>query len=368
MLNTIPPVMRAVLLTGHGGLEQLEFRNDWPTPTPQDTEVLIEVRACGLNNTDVNLRTAWYSKGVTRATTGTAYESANAADASWGGSALQFPRIQGADVCGTVVAIGRCVPDHLLGKRVMIEPWIRDWCAPDNMDRCGFLGSECDGGYAEYLVVDHQQVHPVTSKLSDVEIATFATSWLTAENMLDQAQVTADDTVLITGASGGVGSALIQLANRRKATTIAMASESKHARLKAFAPDALISRAEGNLPAQLIDAIGRNSVTVVADVVGGENWGELISVLTRKGRYVCSGAIAGPMVELDLRTLYLNDLTFLGCTVVPPGTFANLVRYIDQGELMPVVAAIYPLEKFKQAQQELIDKRHVGNLVIQVKN
>ncbi len=356
--------MRAFLLTGHGDMDQLVLRSDWPTPVVGDHDVLIKVSACGLNNTDVNSRTAWYSKGVTDATTGDALASAETADAGWGGSSIELPRIQGADICGTIHTVGQHVPKSLLGKRAMVEPWIRNWNHPDDLDQCGYLGSECDGGYADFVSVDYRQVHPIESHLTDMEIASFATSWLTAENMLDQAGVTSADTVLITGASGGVGSALIQLANRRKATTIAMASESKHGELKQFSPDVLIGRSPKNLKSELKTAIGQDSVTVVADVVGGKLFPQLISTLARNGRYAVSGAIAGPIAELDLRTLYLNDLKFHGCTVVPRGTFSRLVGYIENGEIAPVIAAVYPLEKLKDAQQKLIDKQHVGNIVI----
>lgn len=362
----IPQQMKAVLLTGHGELDKLVFRHDWPAPTPCSDEVLVKVHACGLNNTDVNTRTAWYSKGVVGGTTGAALASAQSDDASWGGAQLRFPRIQGADVSGTVCAIGAHVPETLLGERVMIEPWLRDWRDPDNFGKCGYFGSERDGGFAEYTTVDHRQVHPVHSDLTDVEIATFATSWLTAENMLDQAAVKAGDTVLITGASGGVGSALIQLANRRDATTIAMASESKHEQLAACSPDAVVGRAPDDLKSELKSAIGKETVSVVADVVGGDCWPQLISALARNGRYACSGAIAGPIVELDLRTLYLNDLTFYGCTIVARGTFAKLVSYIERGEVTPLVAAVYPLEQLQEAQQKLIDKQHVGNIVVSI--
>lgn len=363
-MTQIPSVMRAVVLTGHGDMDKLEYHDDWPTPKPSACDVLIQVGACGLNNTDVNSRTAWYSKGVSEATTGETFETAESDDASWGGAAIQFPRIQGADICGRVRAIGERVPKTLLNQRVMVETWIRDWSDPDNLNKCGYLGSECDGGFADYLTVDYRQVHTIQSDLTDIEIATFATSWLTAENMLNQAQVNSEDTVLITGASGGVGSALIQLANRRGATTIGMASDSKHDRLKQFSPDALIGRAPDQLKSELRNVIGSESVTVVLDVVGGDYWPNLLSVLSRNGRYVCSGAIAGPIVHFDLRTMYLNDLKFFGCTVVPRGTFANLVNYIQNGEVSPIVAAVYPLKKLKNAQQALINKKHIGNIVI----
>ena len=210
--QTPPPrTMRAVVLTGHGGLDRLSVREDWPLPVPGSNGVLVAVGACGLNNTDVNTRTAWYSAGVSGATTGQALEAAAGADAAWGGSAISFPRIQGADVCGRVVALGSECDPSLLGRRVLIDPWLRDWNDPLDRDKCGYFGSECDGGFAEYTIVDARNVHPVTSELSDAELATFATSYMTAENMLNRAEVQAGDRVLISGASGGVGSALIQL-------------------------------------------------------------------------------------------------------------------------------------------------------------
>ena len=358
--------MNAVVLTGHGDLDKLEFHKDWPVPKIESDHVLIKVSACGLNNTDVNTRTAWYSKNVTDATTGSAFDSAADDDATWGGAPLTFPRIQGADICGTVVASATLAGEHLVGRRVMVEPWVRDWRDPDNASLCKYLGSECDGGYAEYLSIHYRQVHVVECDLSNAEIATFATSWLTAENMLDQAQVTAGDTVLITGASGGVGSALIQLAKRRDAVTVAMASESKHEALQAFEPDAIVSRNPQDISADLKREIGNSSVSVVLDVVGGSIWPQLIGVLKRNGRYACSGAIAGPIVPLDLRTLYLSDLTFFGCTIVPRGTFAKLVDYIEKDEVSPVIAAIYPLSELKSAQKALISKQHVGNIVVSV--
>ena len=122
------------------------------------------------------------------------------------------------------------------------------------------------------------------------------------------------------------------------------------------------------MKSELRNIIGSESVTVVVDVVGGNYWPNLISVLSRNGRYVCSGAIAGPIVHFDLRTMYLNDLKFFGCTVVPRGTFASLVNYIQNGEVTPIVAAVYPLKKLKNAQQALIDKKHIGNIVISMDN
>jgi NADPH:quinone reductase-like Zn-dependent oxidoreductase len=105
---------------------------------------------------------------------------------------------------------------------------------------------------------------------------------------------------------------------------------------------------------------------VVADVVGGDDFGGWLDSLQRGGRYVTSGAIAGPVVELDLRTLYLNDLELYGATVFEPQVFADLVGYIAAGEVQPVLAATYPLDQIGEAQEAFQRKQHVGNIVIEV--
>ena len=364
MTDNIPKTMHAVVLTGHGGFDKLKFHRDWPVPVPESGEVLIRVAACGLNNTDVNTRSAWYSKGNSDATTGDALVGAEGEDGTWGGASVSFPRIQGADAVGTVVRVGDGVTHSLIGRRVIIDGWLRDWNDPLNREKAGYFGSECDGGYAQYTKVSHQQVHPVDTTMSDAELATFACSYVTAENMLNRAAVTDEDTVLITGASGGVGSALIQLANRRGAKCVALCGAGKADAVKAVGPLAVIDRASANLGSALHDAIGKDSVDVVADVVGGVLWPQLINALTRGGRYTCAGAIGGPIVEFDLRTFYLRDLTFTGATVPPPGVFQDLIRYIEQDEIQPLLAATYPLEALHTAQQAFIDKRHVGNIVV----
>ncbi|MEM6467406.1 MAG: zinc-binding dehydrogenase, partial [Pseudomonadota bacterium] len=222
----------------------------------------------------------------------------------------------------------------------------------------------CDGGFAEYAVVDQKNVGVINSGLNDAELATFSCSYTTAEGMLTRAQVTEHDTVLVTGASGGVGSALIQLAKLRGARVVAMASEAKHPDLALLGADALLPRAPQDLAAALEKAIGAPKVSVIADIVGGPAFPNLIEHLSRGGRYTCSGAIAGPIVDLDLRTLYLQDLTFTGSTVVTPDIFPTLVGYIERGEVKPLVAATFPLDAFKTAQQTFIDKTHVGNIVV----
>ena len=195
-MNRIPELMRGIQLIGHGGFDQLVFRSDLPVPTPGPQEVLIKVSAAGINNTDINTRVGWYSKS-----------NGHSNDAGWTGNALQFPRIQGADVCGRVVAVGDQVDRDLLNERVIVEPCIRE-AGGEILDQPWYLGSECDGGFADYTVVPARHVFKIDSVFSDVELASFPCSFSTAENLLTRADVGAGDVVLVTGASGGVGSAI----------------------------------------------------------------------------------------------------------------------------------------------------------------
>lgn len=355
----LPDTMRAMVTMGHGDLDQMVFHNAWPRPEPTPSEVLIHVGACGLNNTDVNTRSGWYSKAVSAATTGAAAKIDDK-DPSWGGAPIAFPRIQGADVCGRIVAVGAGVDQARIGDRVITDNWLRDPNDPLNKNKTGYFGSERDGGFAEYTTMPSVNAVTVKSDLSDAELATFSCSYSTAEGMLTRASVGDKDTVLVPGASGGVGGALVQLAKRRGARVIALASEAKHDAVTKLGPDVILPRS----PQDLRHALGDDRVTVVADVVGGPDWPRLIDVLERGGRYTCSGAIAGPIVELDLRTFYLRDLTFTGSTVIDREVMINLVRYIEAGDIAPVLAATYPLEDLHAAQTAFIAKLHTGNIVV----
>ena len=358
---TVPKTMSAMVLNGNGGMDMYEWRTDWPTPTPDADDVLIRVAACGLNNTDVNTRSGWYSKGVSEATTGGSYYTVSDEDPTWGGRPITFPRIQGADICGQIVAVGANVDPARIGERVITDNWLRDPSDPLNMDKTYYFGSECDGGFAQFAKIPAVNAWAVNSNYSDAELATFSCSYSTAEGMLTRADVKAGDTVLVPGASGGVGGALVQLSKCRGARVIAMASESKHDAVRELGADLILPRMPENLNAVLAD----EKITVVADVVGGAHWGNLIDQLERGGRYVCSGAVAGPIVDFDLRTFYLRDLTFLGSTVIDPQVMGNLVKLIESGAIKPALAATYPLSELVAAQTAFIAKNHSGNIVVQ---
>ncbi|MCK7612584.1 alcohol dehydrogenase family protein [Roseibium sediminicola] len=354
---TLPERMSGMVLTGHGGLDKLEWRDDLPVPRPGPGEVVIKVGAAAVNNTDVNTRTGWYSKSVRGDTASGAagYEGDAAMIGSWSGTPLGFPRIQGADCCGEIVAVGEGVAGTRIGERVLVRTM-----QSRTTDSGGFevwtFGSECDGGFAEYTKITSQDAIAVNSSLSDVELATFPCAFSTAEGMIQRAVVGAER-VLITGASGGVGSAAIQLARRRGAHVTAVTSASKAADLKALGADETLDRDA---------AYPERSFDVVLDLVGGARWGDLIDALVDRGRYVTSGAIAGPIVELDLRTLYLRDLTLYGSTYQPDSIFTDLVGYIEAGEIRPVVSATYALEELRQAQEAFLEKAFVGKIGIRV--
>lgn len=357
---TVADTMRGVVLTGFGGLDMLEYRTDLPTPITGPRDVLIEVSACGLNNTDVNTRTGWYSKSVTAATG--ADPRTSVIDGAWGGG-LSFPRVQGADPVGRVVAAGEEVDRPPIGRRVLVDGWIRH---PDgDRAKAQYLGSERDGGFAEYVVVPATNIYPVESELSDVELASFPCSYATAEHMLHRADVRADQWVLVSGASGGVGGALLQLARRRGAKTVALTRGDKLALVEGTGADVVLDRESDDLVGAVRDASG-GAVDVFADVVGGAMFADLFETIRPGGQYVTAGAIAGPIVPLDLRTLYLRDLTMHGATVLPPEVFANLVSYIEHGEIRPVVAATYPLAELRRAQERFMTKDHVGAIVVEI--
>ncbi|HMB46664.1 MAG TPA: alcohol dehydrogenase family protein [Afifellaceae bacterium] len=346
---SIPETMSGVVLSDHGGPECLQWRDDLAVPVPHESDVIIRVRAAGVNNTDINTRTAWYSKG-----------QADSQDATWSGKPLEFPRIQGADVCGTIVAVGGSVDPARIGQRVLVEPCLRE--ADGRMlEQPWYIGSECDGGFAQFTRVASRHAYAIDCDLSDTELASFPCSYSTAENMLTRAGVKQDETVLVTGASGGVGSAAVQLARARGAAVIAVTSASKAKTLLELGADTTLERDD-----DFVAWIGANVVDVVVDLVAGPKWPSLLDVLRPGGRYAVSGAIGGPIVELDVRTLYLKDLSLFGCTVLEPEVFGNLVGRIERREISPLVAETYPLREINAAQNAFGEKGYVGKIVLTV--
>ena len=356
-MSIIPKKMSAVLTTGHGGYEMLEFRKDIKVPSPDSDQVLIKVLGAGINNTDINTRTAWYSKSV-KAETNANHSQGEDDDGSWSGESLEFPIIQGADCYGEIVSVGGDVDAGRIGERVLVRT-MQQYAVDYRPYECWTMGSECDGAFAEYMLAFSDESFKIESNWSNAELASIPCAYSTAENLLERSDVKEGEVVLITGASGGVGSAAIMLAKRRGARVVAVASEAKARMVQEIGADEVIHRED-----KLIDSIDNESIDVVIDLVAGESWGELLEVLKKGGRYAASGAIAGPIVELDVRTLYLKDLVLIGCTFQDRQVFQNLIGYIERNEIKPLVSKTYPLKDIINAQKDFVSKKYVGKLVL----
>ncbi len=350
---SLPAAMKGVQLTGHGGPEKLVWNDAIPVPEPGPGEVLVKVLAAGVNNTDINTRIGWYSKDIS-GSTGDVDTNADVDDGGWAG-ALKFPLIQGGDVCGEVVSLGDGVMNVTRGMRVTC-PTNQPNPTPDAPTRFVAIGSEYDGAFAQYCKIPAAQLHDVSAApLSDIEIAALPCAYGTAYNLLSRSRVGPGDQVLITGASGGVGMAAVQLAKLKGAHVTGIASAGKQEAVGAAGADLLLDRNE--VPKE-------GSATVVIDVVGGSGWSGVINALKPAGRYATSGAIAGPIIEADLRTIYLNDLTIFGCTYTPHEVFGELIDLINAGRLKPLISNTYPLADIATAQADFEAKKHPGKLVL----
>ena len=347
-MTSLPKTMRAMLLTRHGDFDALKFVTDYPVPVPLAGDVLIKVSASSVNNTDINTRVGWYAEKQ---------DEGDDLKGGWGGSSLGFPRIQGTDICGTIVSIGREVDPARIGERVIVQA-----CLVSRAENSvsPFVGSEIDGGFAEFAVVPAADAHLVSSELSDEELATLPCAYGTAENMIDTIGLTSGERVLITGASGNVGLAALQLAKLRGTRVHCLAAPAKHSILLSYGAESC-SPSDGNGLAELA-----NQFDCVIDMVGGDNWNQLFDLLNPFGRLAISGAIAGASTTVDLRKVYLKNLRIFGCTEQSRRSFETLISYLQLGRLSPPVHKIYPLEQLVDAQKEFLLKQHVGKIVIKI--
>lgn len=209
------------------------------------------------------------------------------------------------------------------------------------------------------MKVAASEVFAVECDWTNAELASIPCAYGTAENMVARANVAEGSRVLIPGVSGGVGSAVAQLCKRRGAYVIGTTTPSKVEGVKAFGVDKCLAR-----DADLVDALGIESVDVVIDNVAGVGFSTMLKLLRRGGRYASSGAIAGPIVELDMRDMYLKDITLIGCTAWDEEVFPSLISYIERGEIRPLVARTYPLDQIVQAQEDFGQKTHTGKIVL----
>ncbi|MEC8210059.1 MAG: alcohol dehydrogenase family protein [Pseudomonadota bacterium] len=357
--SSAPASMWAVVTTGNGGYDRLEYRRV-PTPVAKDGEVLVRVLAAGMNNTEINTRLGWYSGSVSASTDELSSlqeaSAAHKADGGWN-EATPFPIIQGTDCCGIVVALGGGGDTSLVGKRVLVRACMR----PDgfgSMDNV-WMASDFDGAFAQFVKVPQTEVFPINCDWTDAELATIPCAYATAETMLHRAGCRSGDHVLVVGASGGVGSAALQLAKRRGARVTALTSRGKAKTVTDIGADNVILRGE-----DIVGMMGEESVDLVVDNVAGEMFPLILKLLRRGGRYTSSGAIAGPVVSLDMRDMYLKDISLIGTTAWDETVFPDLIRYIEAGEIRPILARTFPLAKIVAAQKEFSRKEYVGNFVL----
>jgi NADPH:quinone reductase-like Zn-dependent oxidoreductase len=358
-ISNCTTTMKAVVTTGNGGYDKLVYR-DVPIPVPGPGEVLLKVLAAGVNNTEINTRLGWYSTSVTTSTDAAAAAAETGASARADGGwdkPTPFPFIQGTDCCGRVVAASDAAGSHLLGKRVLVRACMRTQ-GFESLENV-WMASDFDGAFAEYVKVPASEVFPVDCDWSDAELATIPCAYGTAENMLHRAALRSGERVLITGASGGVGSAAIQLARRRGARVAALTTREKTAAILALGCETVLQRDQ-----DLITVLSEGSVDLIVDNVAGPQFSVMPKLLRRGGRYVSSGAIGGPLVSFDMRDFYLKDLILVGCTAWDEPVFTNLVSYIEKGEITPLLAATFPLCQIADAQREFMRKRHVGNFAL----
>lgn len=354
-MTAIPRTMQAVRLMGHGGLDQLVHTREAPTPDPAPGEVLLDVHACGMNNTDIWVREGAYGT-----------ESDPSAISTWrrGRSTLTFPRIQGVDIVGRIVGVGGGVDRGRIGQRVMVDFSL--YHRPEGDDSLAdidYIGHGRDGGYAEYVAVPAANAHEITADIPDAGLATFCCASLTAEQMLDRARLAAGETVLITGASGGVGSALIQLARVRGAIPFAITSAGKEQALRDIGAEDVVLRGGDDLVGEVADVVG-GPVDVVADLVAGEMFNDLLRSLRPEGRYTTAGAIGGPVVQLDLRTVYLKHLELHGSSQGTRTAFRRLVGHIEAGRIRPLLERTFPLSQLREAERVFMGKSHIGKIVV----
>lgn len=342
--------MTAVLLSEHGGPEVLEISTDTPIPVPRAGQVLVRVAAAAVNNTDIWTREGAYG-----------LPGDPGAKAGWRGP-LEFPRVQGGDIAGVVEAVGGGVDPELVGRRVLVDPAIYRGDGPDDPP-VGLLGSEADGGFAQFAVAGAGQVHDMTdSPLSAVELAALPVSYGTALGMLERIALREGERILVTGASGGVGLAAVQLAAARGAQVLALTSSRTASTVREAGAEHIVLR-DQDVPSQLA-IVAPDGLDCVADVTGGPTIDMVMPSLRDDGRWGIVGAIAGAVIEFDLRRLYLHNIALVGSSMHTRRHFAALAGLAREGSLHPIIERTFRLDQIADAQELFASGNRVGKIVL----
>jgi len=363
----IPENMRAMLLTGHGGTDRLVWREDVPTPQPGPGEVLVQVTATAKNNTDRKAREGLYP---------TKDKGEVTSFAMGGKSTLTFPRIQGADVAGRVVAVGEGVSTDRIGDRGLLDFNLY----PDDRRSLNlvpdYYGHGADGGFAEYIAVPSEQFHRVDNPdLADAELAALGMcSYQTALHMLNAAGVQAGERVLVTGASGGVGTALIQLCRVLGAIPYALSQQSKGDALRALGAEAVLDRSDmQGFTDKVRQLTGGKPMDAVMDLVGGAMTDQFIDAMIfdmkRRASYPrlsIAGASGGNLSEIMWTRIYLYQVQIFGVSHGTREEAEQLITWIRSGELKPVLHGAFRLSDLHSAEDYFVNRgsQYLGKIVI----
>ncbi|MFP4138583.1 MAG: alcohol dehydrogenase catalytic domain-containing protein [Halomonas sp.] len=363
---TVPATMSAMLLTGHGDVDRLVYRDDVPTPRPGPGEVLVRVTATAKNNTDRKAREGLYPVKKGEVTS----------FAMGGEPTLTFPRIQGADIAGRVVAVGEGVDPARIGERGLLDFNLYPDARRDINLTPDYYGHGADGGFAEYVAVPSDQFHHVPNpELADAELAALGMcSYQTAYHMMTSARVSAGERVLVSGASGGVGTALIQLCRVKGAIPYAVSQPEKAEALKALGAEAVIDRGDlEGFAERVLTATGGAPIDAVMDLVGGEMTDCFIDTMiqdmkarTTYPRLSIAGASGGNISEILWTRIYLYQVQIFGVSHGTREEAEQLIAWIRAGELRPVLHAAFRLSELHAAERYFVsrDSDFLGKIVI----
>ncbi|EPC02640.1 alcohol dehydrogenase [Litchfieldella anticariensis FP35 = DSM 16096] len=365
--ENVPDTMSAMLLTGHGDIDKLVYRQDVPTPKPAKGEVLVKVTATAKNNTDRKAREGLYPT----------QDKGDVTSFQIGGSpTLTFPRIQGADVAGRVVAVGEGVDAERIGQRGLLDFNLYADERPDINLTPDYYGHGADGGFAEYIAVPSNQFHTVGNpELADAELAAMGMcSYQTALHMLNAANVKAGERVLVTGASGGVGTALIQLCRIMGAIPYALSKQDKAQALLELGAEAVLDRSNMQDFTDKVRAVtGDQPIDAVMDLAGGEMTNHFIDTMifdmkrrTTYPRLSIAGASAGNVSEIMWTRIYLYQVQIFGVSHGTREEAKQLVEWIRSGQLKPVLHAAFKLSDLHEAETYFVNRssNFLGKIVI----
>jgi alcohol dehydrogenase len=325
--------VRAVVFEGHGGLDRVKLRTDWPEPTAGPKQAVVDVRACGLNYLDIFVR-----RGMP-------------------GLAVEMPRIPGGDISGVVSAVGAGVDRSWIGRRVMIDPHIKPG---------GALGEHANGGLCDRIAVDGDNLIAMPDTVSFEQAAALPIAYGTAwRMMIARGQVQKGEMVLILGASGGVGTACVQIAKNLGAEVIACASSgAKLQRLKELGADHLIDYAREDFSSRAWHISGKKGVDVIVNYTGGDTWVPSLRALALHGRLLTCGATAGYDPPEDIRYIWRREVNIIGCNGWTREDLEQLLAEVAKGTIRPIIDGVFPLEQAAEAMRVIEDREVFGKVIL----